>query len=234
MDTVFLGVNNFGWEIYEWLCDRNSVTVRALITEPDQLELVHQIQPDVIVASGFGEIVPESVLEIPDRGAINVHPGYLPHTRGYNPNVWSIVEKHPAGVSIHLMESEVDAGDIIARREVEESFDDNGKTLYKKIEAAAVDLFVDTWPDIEDDTFDTISQDDSKAMSHQKQDFRDLCELDPEAEYRVKDLLDILRALTYPPFDNAYVELEDEKYYLEIDIQKSTSEAKSEGFTSRY
>lgn len=234
MEIVFLGVNDFGWEIYNWLCDRNTVTVRALITEPDQLDVIDKIEPEMVIAAGFGAIVPEDILEIPKRGCINIHPGYLPQTRGYNPNVWSIVENQPAGVSIHMMEPAVDAGAIVARREIETSFEDTGKALYKRLEQVAVELFVETWPEIEAGTFDTVPQDETKAVSHRKQEFIDLCEIDMSKKYSAKELLDILRALTFPPFDNAYVEVNDEKYHINVEIYKPTDDKVSEGFTSSY
>jgi methionyl-tRNA formyltransferase len=234
MEIVFLGVNNFGWEIYDWLCDRDSVTVRALLTEPDQLDLIKKIEPDIVLASGFGAILPEDILEIPEHGCINVHPGYLPNLRGYNPNVWSIVEAEPAGVSIHQMEPSVDAGGILARREVETSFADTGKTLYKRLEEAAVDLFIDTWPKIEDDSVDPVPQNEAEAGSHRKKEFIDICEIDPDEHYTAKELLDILRALTYPPFDNAYVELEGTKYFVEVNISEASKADETDGFTSGY
>ena len=234
MEIIFLGINNFGWEIYEWLCDRDSVTVRALITESEQLDIVERIEPELVVAAGFGEILPEEILDIPEQGCINIHPGYLPHTRGYNPNVWSIVDDQPAGVSIHMMEPAVDAGKIVARREVEQSFEDTGKSLYKRLERAAVDLFVETWPEIEDGTVGLEPQNETNADSHRKQEFINLCEIDPEETYTAKQLLDVLRALTYPPFDNAYLELDGEKYYVNVDIYKSADETTTDRFTSSY
>jgi methionyl-tRNA formyltransferase len=234
MDVVFLGVNNYGWKIYDWLCERTDASVKALITTTSQLELVDQIQPDILIAAGFGEIVSPQILAIPEQGSINVHPGYLPHARGYNPNVWSIVEDLPAGVSIHYMEEEVDAGDVIARTKLDVSFEDTGKSLYDRLETAAVDLFKETWPAIVSGNISGISQDESKARSHLKQDFVDLCEIDPREEYQAKELVDILRALTYPPFDNAFMEIEGRKYYLEVDIQAESSGEANDGFTSEY
>lgn len=234
MNIIFLGVNSIGWDIYEWLCDRESTTVQALVTTTDQLDLVERLEPEMLVAAGFGEILPPAILDVPDRGCINVHPGYLPHTRGYNPNVWSIIKDLPAGVSIHYMEEEVDAGDVLARRKVESSFEDTGKTLYKRMERAAVTLFKETWPAIESDEIDPIRQDDAKATSHMKQEFLDLCELDPNAEYEVKELLDVLRALTYPPFDNAYLDVDGERYFVEVEINKESDGVNREGFTSGY
>ena len=104
MDILFLGMNDIGEEIYDWLCNRDSISVKAIITEPEQLTLVKEVCPDAIVASGFTHIVPPEILEIPTEGCINLHPGYLPHTRGYFPNIWSIVDDLPPGATLHYMD----------------------------------------------------------------------------------------------------------------------------------
>lgn len=236
MDIVFLGTNNAGWEIYEWLCDRDGVTVEALLTEPDQLDLVRDLEPDIVVAAGFEHIVPPEILAIPDQGCLNVHPGRLPHTRGYNPNVWAIVEDLPAGVTIHYMDEGVDTGDIVATRELAVSFEETGRELYERLESACVDLFVDTWPAIERGEAGREPQGDADAVSHQRADFDDLCALDLDAEYTVRDLLDRLRALTFPPFDNAYVDVDGDRYYLELSITPAveTSDADEMGAIDSY
>jgi methionyl-tRNA formyltransferase len=234
MDVVFLGVNNIGWDIYQWLCDRESVTVHGLVTNESQLDLVEQFEPDVAVAAGFGNIVPPEILDIPTEGCVNVHPGYLPHLRGYYPNVWSIIKDRPAGASIHYMTEDIDAGDIIARTEVAQHFDDSGRTLYRRIVNAAVELFKDTWPDIESGTVKPIEQDDKKATSHLQREFDDLCVIDPSETYTARELVDVLRALTFPPFDNAYMEVDGEKYYIEVDIyrESDTTDDEQVGFIS--
>ncbi|MFP9193835.1 methionyl-tRNA formyltransferase [Natrialbaceae archaeon A-CW1-1] len=236
MDVVFLGANNAGFDIYEWLCDRAGVEVRAMVTERAQLDLVRSLEPDLVVAVGFRHIVPPEILSVPDQGCLNLHPGLLPETRGFNPNVWSIVEEHPAGVTLHYMDDGVDTGPIVARRQVPTDFSDTGKTLYDRLEAASIDLFTETWPRIEAGDITLTPQDDDNATTHQKADFVDLCALDPEAEYPVKELLDILRALTFPPFDNAYLELDGERYYIDVDItpESETQEETSVGRLSSY
>lgn len=235
MELVFLGTNNFGWEIYEWLCDRDGVDVKALLTEESQLPLIETIEPDIVVVSGFGVIVDPEFLQIPEYGFLNVHPGYLPHTRGYNPNVWSIVQDFPAGVSIHYMQEDIDAGDILARRKVDKPCSDDAKNLYTRIESAAVNLFVETWPDIEDDAIEPVCQDDARATYRYKQDFIDLCEIDPKQVYNAKSFVDILRALTFPPFDNAYVVVDRKRNYLEFEVRETGSTVQpSEGFIEGY
>ena len=228
MDIVFLGMNNAGREIYDWLCDRAGVTVHALVTTEHQLELIESIQPDIVVAAGYQHIVPEETLQIPDQGCINVHPGYLPHGRGFNPNVWSIIDDLPAGATIHYMDDGVDTGEIIARQRVECLSSDTGKSLYQRIERACVELFKQMWPSIESGTVEAAPQEESDAMYHYKSDFVDLCRIDPEQTYETKELIDILRALTFPPFDNAFLEIDGEKHYIEIDITPASERDRAE------
>ncbi|MFD1514265.1 methionyl-tRNA formyltransferase [Halomarina rubra] len=216
--VVFLGANNVGLEVYDWLCARDSVDVLAMLTEAGQLSLVERLAPEFVVACGFTHIVPPEVLTVPERGCLNLHPGLLPYARGYNPNVWSIVEGLPAGVTLHYMDDGVDTGPVVATREVDVRFDDTGRSLYDRLERAAYDLFVETWPAVETGTARATAQDETRATTHYKREFLDLCELDPDEETTVRDLLDRLRALTFPPFDNARIDVDGETYYVEVTI----------------
>ena len=219
-DVVFLGINDAGMQIYKWLCNRDSVFVHSLLTTKDQLQAIKNIQPDYVVSCGYRHIVPEDILDVPIEGCLNLHPAYLPYNRGANPNVWSIVEGTPAGVTLHWMDTDLDAGDIVARKKVETEFSDSGKELYKRLEDTQVRLFQETWPEIVDGEIDEIEQEEDAGTYHRTKDFEDLCQLDPNEEVRVKDFLDRLRALTFPPYGNAEIEVDGETYYVEIDISK--------------
>jgi|AntDeeMinimDraft_6_1070357.scaffolds.fasta_scaffold02641_4 methionyl-tRNA formyltransferase len=236
MQVVFLGVNDIGMQIYEWLCQRDSVDVTALLTEPDQLDIVKQTAPDLIVSVGFDHLVPAEILAVPAEGAVNLHPSYLPHNRGKSPNVWPIVEDTPAGVTLHRMDAEFDTGAIVAQRRVETEFSDTGKQLHERLEDAQFELFTDVWTEIESGEVDYTPQDDTAGGYHSKADFVELCELDPEEELSVKTLLDRLRALTFPPFDNAYLDIDGERYYVDVEILKAAEEAeeKTDGLLSSY
>jgi len=218
MEVIFLGINDVGKRVYEWLCDRDGVDVLSLLTTKGQLELVRELRPDIVVSVGYGHIVPGDILEIPNKGCINLHPSLLPYNRGANPNVWSIVEDTPAGVTLHYMDEGVDTGDILTQRRVEKRLDDTGKDLHKRLEDAQFELFTENWPKIE--SSDMVAEvQEQKGTYHEASEFEDLCKLRPDEEYTVTELLDRLRALTFPPFDNAYVELNGEKYYVDIEIR---------------
>jgi methionyl-tRNA formyltransferase len=235
MEIVFLGVNDVGMRVYEWLCDRNDVSVSALLTTKEQLDLVEELQPDMAVSVGYDHIVPPDVLSVPDRGCLNLHPAYLPYNRGKSPNVWCIVEDTPAGATLHYMDEGVDTGDIIARKKAEKRFDDTGKDLHRRLEEAQFELFVETWREIESGDVETTTQNE-EGTYHEQREFEELCELNPDEEYTVKELLDRLRALTFPPFDNAFVEVDGDKYYVEVDIRHEDDEqnGEPEGFLSSY
>lgn len=220
IEVVFLGVNNAGMRIYDWLCDRDNVFVHSLLTTKKQLEMIEDVQPDYIVSCGYRHIVPERILDIPSEGCLNLHPAYLPYNRGANPNVWSIVEETPAGVTLHYMDSTLDTGDIISRRRVETKFSDTGKDLYEHLEDAQVELFKEKWTEVLFGDLSITEQSEDEGTYHRTSDFEELCKLDPDEEVRVKDFLNRLRALTFPPYENAEIEVDGEKYYVEVKIEK--------------
>lgn len=220
VEVIFLGINDAGMRIYDWLCDQDNIFMHSILTTKDQLRIIKNVEPDYIVSCGYQHIVPESILTIPTKGCLNLHPAYLPYNRGANPNVWSIIEGTPAGVTLHYMDPGIDTGDIVARRKVETAFSDSGKDLHKRLEDAQLELFRDVWSDILSDNISVVEQDENQGTYHQTSEFETLCELNPDEEVRVKEFLDRLRALTFPPYNNAKIEIDDETYYVEVDITR--------------
>jgi len=236
MDIIFLGVNDIGLRIYDWLCQRDNVVVRAMLTEPEQLDMIKRESPDFIVSIGFDHLVPPEILAVPSEGAVNLHPSYLPYNRGKSPNVWPLIEDTPAGVTLHYMDEEFDTGDIISQEKVPTDFSDTGKDLHGRLEEAQFELFTEVWPKIESGEVEPSPQEDTAGTYHTTADFVDACELDPESEVTIKDFLNTLRALTFPPFDNAYVNIDGTRYYVDIEIREATDESseKSDGLVSSY
>jgi len=236
MKLVFLGVNDIGLRIYEWLCDRDETDVVALVTERNQLSLIRQTEPDLVVSVGFDHLVPSDILNVPKRGALNMHPSLLPYNRGKSPNVWPLIEGTPAGATLHYMNEEFDTGPIVTQEEVNTDFSDTGKDLHERLKDAQFDLFTEVWPDIVAGTVDPTPQDSEAGTYHSIDDFLTACELDPHEEVRVKDFLNRLRALTFPPFDNASIEVDGQTYYVDVEIRQAgrDPDKKSEELLSSY
>ena len=73
---------------------------------------------NVFVTASYGKIIPESILAIPARGTLNVHPSLLPKLRGPSPIESAILTEEKTGVSIMLVDKEVDHGDVVSQKEV--------------------------------------------------------------------------------------------------------------------
>lgn len=219
LPTVYALVDGpLGEKVENWLQDREDIRLQASGSEKERLSEILENQPELVISAGYKHIVPEEVIDVPERGIVNLHYSFLPYCRGANTNVWSIIEDHPAGVSIHYMTAEVDSGPIIDRRKVEIRPDDNGRDLYERLIEEQFELFVENWQSILSGDTSTQSNETEKGTYHSTSEFGRLCQLDLEEEMKLGEAIDLLRALTFPPYDNAYFTEDGKKYYVDIDI----------------
>ena len=107
------------------------------LNQPETLEIIRQLRPDIGVSVSFGYILRRALLDLLPAGCINLHPALLPYNRGAHPNIWSIIDRTPAGATLHYIDEGVDTGDIIAQRSVPADLADTGETLYLKLERAS-------------------------------------------------------------------------------------------------
>jgi methionyl-tRNA formyltransferase len=85
------------------------------VNQPDYLEKVRAIAPDVIVSVAAPEIFKASLLGIPRLGCINIHSGRLPAYRGMMPTFWQMLRGEPAvTITVHHMAEKLDTGDVLA------------------------------------------------------------------------------------------------------------------------
>jgi methionyl-tRNA formyltransferase len=116
--------------------------------EPLTPALIDEHDPELAVVHGYRLILRRPVLDrLPDR-IFNLHISYLPFNRGSDPNLWSLLEDTPPGVTIHYVDEGVDTGDIIAQRRVELGDDETLATSYAALQAALQALFREHWPAI--------------------------------------------------------------------------------------
>ena len=217
MEAVFLGMNKAGEEVYDWLNSREDVKVLALLTEKEQLSLIEDLQPEIVISSGFEHKVPKEVIEAPEKGIVNLHPSFLPYNRGSHPYIWPIVDDTPAGVSIHYMDEEIDQGPIIDRKEVPVFNEDTAESLHERLMDEQVELFKENWSIIKKGP-EGREQDGERGNTHYRDELDELREIKLGEETTAGELIDRLRALTYPPHRNAYFERNGEKYFIDVDI----------------
>lgn len=181
---------------------------------------IRVLNPDLLVSVMFGYILKKEILGTARFGAINLHPAYLPYNRGAHPNVWSIVEETPAGVTLHTIDAGVDTGKILAQEKVKVEPTDTGKSLYGKLEQAAYELFTKTWPKLVKGKLAAKSQKPG-GSEHRVKDLHKLDEIDLDKKYTGRELINMLRARTFPPYPGAYFKSGKKKILVQI---KLTSE----------
>lgn len=151
---------------------------------------------------------------------INIHPGLSPYNRGWFPQVFSILNKKPIGATIHLMDAEVDHGDILYQKQVEVFDWDTSKSIYDRVLEAEFSLFKDN--------FDNLISGDCKHSKMPSEgnynsiaDYQYLLEIDMHKTVTMREAIDYLRAMTHPPYKNAYfLTKKGEKVFLALDIKK--------------
>src|SRR5207244_8467200 len=100
------------------------------LRDPAFQQQLRELAPDLIVVAAYGKILPRPVLDIPPHGSINVHASLLPRHRGAAPIQWAILAgDRVTGVTIMVMNEEMDAGDILLERQTPINDGDHAGTL---------------------------------------------------------------------------------------------------------
>jgi methionyl-tRNA formyltransferase len=247
MRILFFGNNWLGWQTARWLVGQGETIVGAVIhpasrrrygdellatlrlpaaavveasalADAATVRALADLRPDIGVSAMFGYVLKPDVLGVAPRGCINVHLSYLPFNRGAYPNVWSIVDRTPAGVSMHYMDAGIDTGDVVARREVPVTSWDTGETLYRRLEREALALVEETWPSIRSGDACRVAQDPLAGTSHRTREVDTIDAIDLDRPYTARSLIDILRARTFPPHAGAYFEDGGRRVYLRLQL----------------
>jgi len=109
---------------------------------------LRQLQPDLIVVAAYGQILPQSLLDIPRLGCLNVHTSLLPKYRGAAPIQWSILNGDAeTGVTIMKMDAGLDTGPMLSQVTTGITPADNAQTLHDRLAELGGELLVKTIPD---------------------------------------------------------------------------------------
>lgn len=99
--------------------------------------------PDFLVVVAYGQILPQSILNIPRRGAVNVHASLLPRYRGPAPIQWALMRgEAKTGITTMLMDTGVDTGDILLVTETPITNNDTAATLHDRLARMGAKLLV--------------------------------------------------------------------------------------------
>jgi methionyl-tRNA formyltransferase len=140
-----------GNQLHESPIKKTAAAAGIPVFQPEKLrrkeaiEELKQWQPDVYVVTAFGQILPQSVLDIPPFGSINVHASLLPRWRGAAPLQACIrAGDTQTGVTIMKMDAGLDTGPMLSQRALLLAPDETGQSLHDKISVIGAEALIDT------------------------------------------------------------------------------------------
>lgn len=177
-----------------------------------------EMEADILLSVNFGYVFPSDFLSrFP--APVNLHTGLLPYNRGSHPNVWSIYENTPAGVTLHFMTSNIDKGSIISQKEVPVSLTETGKSLYKKLMEASVSLIGESFSLLLEEEIPSFPMPEGGTF-HLSRDFEDLCSISTGELMDTDAFIRRLQALSFPPYKNAYFINGGKRIFIDINLSE--------------
>ena len=136
----------------------------ARIREPEAVEKIRSLQPDLIVVAAFGQILPQELLDIPRLGCVNIHASLLPGLRGAAPIQWAVINGDAeSGVTLMQMNAGLDTGDILFQEKVAIGPQETGESQYEKLAELGGQMIVRYLPAIESGDINPVPQDDERS-----------------------------------------------------------------------
>lgn len=137
------------------------------VREPEFVEALRDLKPDVIVVAAFGQIITKEILELPRYGCINVHASLLPAYRGAAPIQWAVINgEKESGVTIMQMDEGLDTGDMLDKVVVPLDREETGGSLFDKLSQAGARLCVKVLKDLEEGRVCPVKQPEESTTAY--------------------------------------------------------------------
>jgi methionyl-tRNA formyltransferase len=134
------------------------------VRRPEAVEKLAGLKPDAMVVVGYGQIIPQNVIDLPQFGIINLHASLLPELRGAGPIQWSIARGFArTGVTTMQIDAGLDTGAMLLRRETEIGENETSPELSVRLAKAGAELLVRTLAELQLGSIRPVPQDDSLA-----------------------------------------------------------------------
>jgi methionyl-tRNA formyltransferase len=134
------------------------------VNAPQMFQKIAGYRPDLIVVVAFGQKIGNELINLPPKGAVNVHASLLPKYRGAAPINWAIINgETKTGVSIIALAEKMDSGDILGQAAIDIEPDETAGELHDRLAKLAAPLLLETLDKIVDGTVIYTKQDHSKA-----------------------------------------------------------------------
>jgi methionyl-tRNA formyltransferase len=134
------------------------------IRRSENVDLLRQINPDVMVVVGYGQIIPQSIIDIPRHGILNVHASLLPKYRGAAPIQWAIANGETVtGVTIMRIDAGLDTGEMLLHESTPIGAEETAPEVGARLAVSGAALLVRALTDIEAGRSVAVKQNDADA-----------------------------------------------------------------------
>jgi methionyl-tRNA formyltransferase len=134
------------------------------IRRPEVVEELRALGADIMVVVGYGQIIPQSIIDLPRYGIVNVHGSLLPHYRGAAPIQWAIANGDPVtGVTTMQINAGLDTGDMLLKAELPILPHETAPELAARLAPLGAALCVETLAGLADGSVTPIPQNNAEA-----------------------------------------------------------------------
>lgn len=134
------------------------------IRQPEFVDTLRGLGLEVMVVVAYGKIIPQTIIDIPPLGIVNVHFSLLPAYRGAAPVEWAVANGETrTGVTTMRIDAGLDTGDILLQREVEIGPEETAAELSRRLASMGADLLVETLEGLPTGAVTPLPQDHSRA-----------------------------------------------------------------------
>jgi len=198
------------WDSLADLAASRGVPVRLVesLDDPSEVERLRAIAPDFLFSFYFRKMIPGRILEIPSKGALNMHGSLLPAFRGRSPVNWAILMgAEKTGATLHYMVDKPDAGEMVDQEPVSIGWDEDALSVSRRVGQAAVVVLQRAWPKLKAGTAARTPLDLSKGSY-----FGGRKPEDGEIDWgkSARDIHNLVRAVA-PPWPGAFTDVFGEK-----------------------
>lgn len=134
------------------------------VRRPEVVNQLADIKADVMVVTGYGQIIPQSIIDLPSLGIVNVHGSLLPKYRGAAPIQWAIAEGETVtGVTTMKINAGLDTGDMLLKAETPIGPEETAPELAERLAQLGADLLDKTLDGLQAGTITPEPQNDAEA-----------------------------------------------------------------------
>lgn len=188
------------------------IKITNSVKSEEDIKLIQKLKPTLILVMGWRTLIPQEILDIPQKGAVAVHESLLPKYRGFSPINWAIINgEEVIGVTLFYMAEGMDAGDIVGQELISIGPNETAYEVYQKTKKASINLTLQYIKSLMNGTAMRIPQNEHEATF--------TCPRIPDDglidwKLSAREIHNFIRALSFP-YPGAFTTFEGRRLYIQ-------------------